>query len=303
LPKHAQTPKGILVILIIGGNGRIGREVVHELSAAGESFRLMVRDTKTAIDRFGGQVDVLEGDLNNQASIRAAMEGCNGVFLCSPVDPEQVKQQNAVVDAAVINNLYVVKLSGLATYAGSFVDSGRWHAETESHLVNSGTPFTCLHPYFFMQNMDFQIQRVKETGVLSSAVSEAAIAMVDVRDIAAVAAKLLCNPSLAKGQTLPMTCDTALSYPEMAEIMSEVFQHPVSFKVQTEEEVKANLKKSGLPEWHTRIILQFNRAFEQGLGKTPHPAVRDILQRDSISFERYIRDSEPNNEDSNPFPS
>lgn len=291
------------MILIIGANGRIGRPVVDELLAAGESPRVMVRDTKAAKDRFGGQVDVFKGDLNNKADIRAAMEECNAVFLCSPVDPEQVRQQNAVVDAAVLNDVYVVKLSGLATYPGSFVDSGRWHAETESHLASSGTPFTCLHPYFFMQNMDFQLHRVKETGVLSSVLSKAAIAMVDVRDIAAVVARLLCNPSLAEGQTLPLTGDTALSYPEMAEIISKVFQCSVSFKVQTIEEVKGNLKKSGLPEWHTKIILQFNRAFEQGLGKTPHPAVRDILQRDSISFEQHIREYEPNDADSNPFPS
>jgi uncharacterized protein YbjT (DUF2867 family) len=126
--------------------------------------------------------------------------------------------------------------------------------------------------------------------------------MVDVHDIAAVAARLLSAPSLAQGQTLPLTCDIALSYSEMAETMSEVFQRPVSFKVQSTEEARSNLRKSGLPDWHAKIILQFNRAFEEGFGETPHPAVRDLLRRDPISFEQYLIASVRKDADSTPFP-
>lgn len=279
------------MILIIGANGRTGRLVVEELLAVGERPRVMVRDTQTAEDRFGELVDIVEGDLNNNASVQVAMQGCRSVFLCTPVSPTQVEQQNAVIDAAALNNAYVVKLSGLATYPDSFVDSGLWHAQSESFLVTSGTSFTCLHPYCFMQNMDAQLPGIIKTGVLRSAVRDAAIAMVDVRDIAAVAARLLCDPSLAPGQTLPLTSSSAHSYAQMAEIMSEVFQRSVSFETQSIVDLQENLKNFGLPDWHAKIILQFNRAFEEGLAAIPHPAVRDILQRDPISFEQYLRDT------------
>lgn len=290
------------MILIIGANGRTGRLVVEQLLAAGERPRVMVRDTQTAEDRFGELVDIVEGDLNNNASVQAATQECRSVFLCTPISPTQVEQQKAVIDAAALNNAYVVKLSGLATYPGSFVDSGLWHAQSEAYLATSGTSFTCLHPYCFMQNMDAQLPGIIKTGVLRSAVREAAIAMVDVRDIAAVAARLLCDPSLAPEQTLPLTSSSALSYAEMAEIMSEVFQRPISFEAQTIMELQENLKNFGLPDWHATIILQFNRAFEEGLAATPHPAVRDILQRDPISFEQYVRDAGIANPDLNPSP-
>ncbi len=277
------------MILIIGANGRTGRLVVEELLTMGERPRVMVRDTQTAEDRFGELVDIVEGDLNNNASVQAAMQGCRSVFLCTPVSPTQVEQQNAVIDAAVFNNAYVVKLSGLATYPGSFVDSGLWHAQSEAFLATSGTSFTCLHPYCFMQNMDAQLPGIIKTGVLRSAVRDAAIAMVDVGDIAAVAARLLCDPSLAPGQTLPLTSSSAHSYAQMAEIMSEVFQRSVSFETQSILDLQENLKNFGLPDWHAKIILQFNRAFEEGFAATPHPAVRDILQRDPISFDQHLK--------------
>ena len=52
---------------------------------------------------------------------------------------------NAAVNAS---KPYLVKVSGLATFPGSFVDSGRWHAEVEADLADSGLGYTCLHPYF-----------------------------------------------------------------------------------------------------------------------------------------------------------
>ena len=279
------------MILVVGANGRTGRLVVDELLAAGERPRLMVRNIQTAEERFGERVDIVAGDLNNTGSLQAAMQGCHAVFLCSPVSPSQVEQQNAVIDAAVLNNAYVVKLSGLATYPDSFVDSGRWHARSEAYLAASGAPFTCLHPYCFMQNMDMQLPGIVKTGVLRSAVHKAAIAMVDVRDIAAVAAKLLCDPSLAPGQTLPLTSSSAHSYAEIAEIISEVLQRSVAFETQTTADVQDTLQNFGMPDWHIKIMLQFNRAFEDDLAATPHPAVREVLQRDPISFEQYLKDA------------
>ena len=289
--------------LIIGANGRTGRLIAAKLIQAGERPRLMVRDTETALRRFGETADIRQGDLDDVQAIDRAVDGCDAVFLCSPVTPDQVRQHNAVIDAAAARKAYVVKLSGLATFPDSYVDSGRWHAETETYLAGSGTTYTCLHPYFFMQNMDFQLKGIREKGILRSALANAAISMVDARDIAAVAATLLMDRSIAPRETLPLTCDTALTYPEMAEVMGEVFGRPVSFELQNIAEVEWNLRKAGQPDWHIKIILQFNRAFEAGLGASPHPAVRDILKRDPISFEQYLRTAEVNDADSNPFPS
>lgn len=289
--------------MIIGANGRVGRLLTRELIEAGEKPRLMVRDQETARQRFGEQVEIVSGDLNDRASVNSAVKDARAVFVCTPVNPEQVTQHNSIVDAAATSDAYLVKVSGLATFPGSFVDSGRWHAETETYIADSGLRFTCLHPYFFMQNIDFQLEGIREQGILKSALDTAAIAMVDARDIAAVAARLLMDPSIAPGRTLPLTCEQALTYPQMADLMSQVFKREVIFQKQDIAEVEENLSASGQPDWHAKIVLQFNRAFDEGLGATPHPAAADILERPAISFEDYLRTAALNEADSNPFPS
>ena len=289
--------------LVIGANGRVGRRVTEELIKVGEKPRVLVRDASKATERFGDRTEIAVGDLDDNISIAKAMHDVSSIFLCCPVNPNQVKQQNAVVDEAAKAKAYLVKVSGLATFPGSFVDSGRWHAETEHYMANSGVSSTCLHPFFFMQNMDFQLASIQEDGLLKSAVHSVALAMVDTRDIAAVAATLMLNPDLATGQTLPLTCGEAITYKQMAEQMSEVFQRPVSFCQQDFTEVEANLLRSGLPDWHIQIILQFNRAFNEGYGSEVHTHVQEILGRPPFSFRDYLETVSVLEKDTNPFPS
>lgn len=291
--------------LIIGANGRIGREVVANLlTAADDGVRVLVRDAGAAAARFGERVEVMSGDLDQPETVVAAMNDVDAVLLCSPVHPQQVRQHNGVIDAAKRNGKpYVVKISGLATYPGSFVDSGRWHAETEHYLASSGLPYTCLHPYFFMQNLTFQLPLVLKSGQLRSAVAQAAIAMVDVGDIAQAAGRLLADPALAPGQTLPLTSAEALSYPRMAQIMSDVLGRNVAYQQQSLQQVEQNLKKAGQPDWHVKLVLQFNRAFNEGLASEAHPALSRLLNRPPTTFAEFVQRMEFSELDRNPFPS
>ena len=289
--------------LVIGANGRVGRCVTEELIDAGERTRVFVRAASKAKENFGDRVEIAVGDLHDDTSIRKAMHHISSVFLCCPINPNQVTQQNTVVDEAARSNAYLVKVSGLATFPGSFVDSGRWHAETEHYSSTKDISCTCLHPFFFMQNMDFQLPGIQADGILKSAVGSAAIAMVDIKDIAAVAAALMLNPDRAPGQTLPLTCGDALTYKQMAELMSDVFKREVTFHQQALQEVKANLHQSGLPDWHIQIILQFNRAFDEGYGSEIHHHIHHILDRPPVSFRDYLETATVSEKDSNPFPS
>ena len=290
--------------LIISGNGRVGRLVASALVQQGDSVRVFVRDEAGARSRFGVAAQICKGDLDDPASLTAAMAGVDSVLLCTPVSPDMVRQQRAVINAAVnASKPYLVKVSGLATFPGSFVDSGRWHAEIEADLADSGLGYTCLHPYFFMQNLGFQLAQVRSSGVLRSGVPTAPIAMVDARDIAAVAVKLLCDPVLAPGQTLPLTTTTALTYAAMAQIMSSVLGQAVRYEPQDMAQIEHNLRQADQPEWHIQLLLQFNQAFNQGLASKADESMQQLLGRKPLSLKDYLTSVGTDNQGLNPFPS
>ncbi|HBG50518.1 MAG TPA: nucleoside-diphosphate sugar epimerase, partial [Gammaproteobacteria bacterium] len=68
------------MILVVGATGNIGNEVVRLLRAKGVATRVLVRDKAKATSMFGEDVEVVEGDLRDPASLPVALEGVNKVF-------------------------------------------------------------------------------------------------------------------------------------------------------------------------------------------------------------------------------
>ena len=69
------------------------------------------------------------------------------------------------------------------------------------------------------------------------------------------------------------------------------------------QQVEQNLKKAGQPDWHVKLLLQFNRAFNEGLASEPHPALSHLLSRPPTTFEEFARNMEFSEIGHNPFPS
>ncbi len=293
------------MILVINGNGRVGQSVVsHLVNEHGLSPRVMVRDTnkaRTNLATLGTALDIVEGDITRPESIADAMRGVDAVFLCTPVDPNQVQHQGNVVREAAKSGAYVVKVSGLATAIDSPVDSGRWHAETEQQIRTAGVPHAFLHPNFFQQNLAFQFQSARDKGVIRSAVAEQSIAMVNADDIGAAAAALLAKPQA--DNTFLLTESRGWSYAEIAECFTRSMGREVRFEVQAKADVERALQASGQPEWHVKLLLQFNDAFNAGAATITSDAVERLVHRPAISLPSYLASAEPVTGQKNPFPS
>ncbi len=74
------------VILVFGATGQQGGAVASALLADGWSVRALVRDLKApkARETASLNIEVVQGDFNDEASIRSAMTGVYGVFSVQP---------------------------------------------------------------------------------------------------------------------------------------------------------------------------------------------------------------------------
>ena len=70
------------MILIIGGTGKVGREVVRQLSEKKIQARVLVRSVHSGLDKRG--MDVVTGDWTNLDSVESALRGVESVFLLTP---------------------------------------------------------------------------------------------------------------------------------------------------------------------------------------------------------------------------
>ena len=82
------------MILVVGGRSKIGRALIDELVAKGESVSALVRSSE------GGDslpVESATGDLADLDSLRAAIDGAQKMFLlCGTVEDEVQLNRNAI---------------------------------------------------------------------------------------------------------------------------------------------------------------------------------------------------------------
>ena len=115
--------------------------------------------------------------------------------LLAPNTPAQVQMETNFIEAARRAGVqHLVQFSGLGADIDSPARISRCHAMVERTLEESGIPFTHLRPNTFMQNILGAAPAIASRGSLEQPMNDLTVSLVDVRDIAAVAATVLTEP-------------------------------------------------------------------------------------------------------------
>ena len=252
------------MILITGATGLVGGAAVRQLAAQGVPLRALVRSPEKAAALAGPTVETVVGDFARPETLGPALQGVTRALLISHHDVRQVELQGNFVEAARrAGPVHVVKLSGLGTAPGSPLHSGRWHAETEAQIRDAGLPWTFLHPPYFMQNLLRAAPAVAAHGVLTAAMKDGRIAMVDARDVAAVAVAALTAPGHT-GQTYVITGPEALSHAMVAAILSEAVGRRITYQDIPLDALREQLAAAGTPPWLVDVRMEFTSVLREG---------------------------------------
>jgi uncharacterized protein YbjT (DUF2867 family) len=201
-----------------------------------------------------------------------------------------VELQGNFVDAAQrAGGAHVVKISGLGTGLDSAVLSGRWHAQTEKYLEDSGLPFTHLRPPFFMQNILRFAASIRASGTFTGALDQGKVAMIDVEDIAVVAATIL-SAAAHQGKTYTLTGPEALSYEDVAERLSRLLGRTITYQRIPVTLLRQQLLASGLPAWHVEVQMDFSTALSAGHASAVTNTVEAIIGRPARTFNQWLQE-------------
>jgi uncharacterized protein YbjT (DUF2867 family) len=236
------------MILVIGGTGTIGSEVVRLLRASKAPFRALVRDPAKAPSLQAQGVETIAGDLRHPESLPKALQGVEKVFVVTPLVPDQVRMRATLIGAAKVAGVrHVVMSTGIGAARDSPLQIGRWHGENQTQLEESGMAWTFVQPGFFMQNMLMYAESIRDKGEFDMPLADGKVSWIDARDIAAVAAKALTEPG-HENRTYPVTGPQALSAAELATILTDIAGYPVRYVAITLGKAKAAMMAAGVPE-------------------------------------------------------
>ncbi len=285
------------MILVIGGRSKIGAALIEELLSRGERVRALVR----AGERDGSlpaAADAVTGDLADEASLVAAMDGIEKVFLLSSPHPDAVTWHRNAVDAARRADVRLLVRSSIlgadAESAPEFIDA---HHVCDRYLRDSGLPHVIVRPNLFLQNIqESTIPAIDASGNFYVDAGQARISMVDTRDVAAVAAAALCEPGHA-GADYDVTGPEALSYADVAAKLSQVLGREVSYVDVPDDAVRGALIGAGLSDWFAGALVglyqDYRRSGPAGYAAQVTDTVTRLTGRPARSLDDLLAEGQP----------
>ncbi len=279
-------------ILVTGATGNVGGAVIANLTALGADVRALVRDESKAQGLRDAGVEVVMGDLDKPETLEAAFSGADRVFLATPAGPNQVAlARNGIAAAYRAGSPHLVRLSAgaLNTVADSPARVTRQHAEIDAELEASGLAYTILRPHFFMQNTLMAAGSVESDGAVYMPMKEGKLGMIDVRDVADVAAKVLTEAG-HEGKTYGLTGPASISVSDVAAGLSGALGKEVKYVDVPLEAAREAMVGMGLPEWMADAVNDYNKAFSEGLGDFTTNDVEAITGHPARSYETFARD-------------
>jgi len=253
------------MILVTGGTGVIGSELLRLLSQAGVPARALARNPQKTQKLPG--ITSVAGDLARPATLAPAFEGAKTLFLLTSYFEDMVElQHNAIAAAGAAGVTHVVKVSAFAASDHSNAPIGRWHYQVEKELQASGLAWTMLRPHHFMQNLLAQAEYVIKEGAIYSASGDGKIPYIDAGDVAAVAFVTLTQPGHL-GKKHVLTGSEAISYRQAAEVIGAVVGKKLRFVDESPEEARARRVREGVPSAVIESILAIG-AYQRAGGKT-----------------------------------
>ena len=275
--------------LIIGSTGKTGSETVRLLDAQGVPVRALARNRHKMYP--ASHVDWVEGSLNDPVSLSAALEGIERVFIAVslPSEDSVTLHQNLIAAARTARVKQIVKLSAMGTGPRSVMQIGRWHHTIEENIRAAGIPLTSLQPGVFLQNFLGNATSIKAEGFFASAVNDAKVAYIDVRDIARVAVTALTTAG-HEGKSYLLTGGQAVNNTDLAAQVSALVGRPIRYVQITYEQQREHLLRAGLPAFYADDLVALSRWLSTGQAAAILPTVRTLTGRDPGRVDQFFND-------------
>jgi NAD(P)H dehydrogenase (quinone) len=281
-------------IAVVGATGNTGRATIKELKALGENPLCVIRNAEKAREVLGADATTAIADIEDRASLEKALKDIERVFIVTGHNPRLGDQQVNILEAAKAAGAeFILKVSGGRSVVGPNVESivGRGHHMVEESIRNSGLSCCLLSPGLFMQNTLAAAASIKNDGkIVQPFASNLPLSFVDVRDTAAIAARILLHSAEHAGKVYEFS-GAETNFEEFAKVFSDVLGKPIVYVGIGIEAAEQGMKARGMPEWLVAHLLAMARiGATGGFSAEKTRPIRDIVGRAPLTTRQFVED-------------
>jgi uncharacterized protein YbjT (DUF2867 family) len=282
------------MILVTSAYGNQGKKLIPKLVRTGQRVRALRRtpDGEADLKALGAQ-EVVIGDASDPDTLRRAMSGIDSVYHIGPsAHPKERDMGFAVIDAALREGVRHLVFSSVLHAIVSDLVQHEIKRDIEERLVGSAINFTILQPSDYMQVLRYKT--AFETGefVLAWNVNRRQ-SVVDVADIAEVAAKVLTEGEPHYGATYELSAPGCFTAYDIAAIIAKIAGKEIAVKETSPEARMKDHFGGGLRDESAEHGLRVYRALRQWY--SAHDFVGNpnvlamLLGRTPTTLEEFIR--------------
>jgi len=276
-------------ILVTGATGTIGIEVARQIQAQGVPLVVGVRNPAKVTGTFGTGLPSVRFDFTDSTTFDSALSNVDRLFLMRPPAIANIKHDMAPFIAAAAR----AKLSQVVFLSLQGADHNTMvpHHAIEQCILQQKLPYTFLRPSFFMQNLSTtHVAEIRDRDEIFIPAGKGKTSFIDARDIAAVATKTLTESGhIDKGYEL--TSNDALSYYEIATILSEVLGRTITYRSPCALHFLLRKLREGTPIGMGVVMTALYTVARLGKAGGLTKDTETLLGRPPIAFRQFAEDN------------
>ncbi len=277
--------------LVIGGTGQVGSMVVAGLLKQGSAVRVMSH-SPDKLKKLPAGVEGIRADLDDAASLPAAFDRIDSVFLLCTANPSETDEGLAAVSAAKTAGVgKIVYMSAFMPKGAEAVPLLRSKMPIEKAVRESGIPYTILRPNNFFQNDLWLKDAIMQYGVYPTPLGNTGVNRVDVRDIADGAVNAL-TKSGYEGGTYSVIGPDTLTGETIAGIYTKHLGREIRYSGDDLDAWAENVKGM-LPEFLVsdfRIMFRFFQEHGMIASKDDLERMQKLLGRKPRTFDAFVKE-------------
>lgn len=285
-------------ILVTGATGQLGTAVINNLlkHTAASNISALVRNEAKAGDLKAKGVNIVLGNYDDFNSLVAAFEGIDKVYMVSGDDiVARVKQQESLVKAAEAAGVKVLVYTSFQrkneTDSSPIAAVAKGHLNTEKLLKESGLLYTILQHNLYADIIPmFAGKQVLETKTIFLPAGDGKTSFALRTDFAEAGANVLLDETgKYERKVLALSGAEAISFTEIAQIISSVTGTEISYHAPTVAEFTAALTAAGVPAEVIGIVSAFSAAIAEGEVDAVSTDLAEILGRKPVTVAEYLK--------------
>jgi NAD(P)H dehydrogenase (quinone) len=285
------------MLAITGATGHLGQATINALltKVSASDIVAVVRDLQKATDLQQQGVQVRRGNYNDAASLVAAFQGVDTVFLISGTDlAHRAQQHQQVIDAAKQAGVQrLVYTSVVNPSRTSYFGASPSHVDTEDYLLASGLAYTVLRNTLYLDLVPGLVGKdAVPSGKFYFAAGDGKVSYALREEIAQASANVLTSNG-HENKVYDIAPAPAYSMQDVATALSDVTGQSVAYVPVSVEDMAAGMRQHHVPEPIVEMMGGIGRAMAAGEFDVTSPAFEQLLGRKPTDLKTYLATVQP----------